>query len=122
MGAVGGTDFASRGVIGEETAWSASGGGFSDNFPIPDWQKMAVAAYKASPDADLPPSNLWNNTGRGYPDVAALGGQVNPYCVATGGSRLRSFGQGRHEECEECYQRDRLNCIDVLHSSCRYFV
>merc|ERR1712241_1468668 len=84
--AVGGTDFASRGVIGEETAWSASGGGFSDNFPIPDWQKMAVAAYKASPDADLPPSNLWNNTGRGYPDVAALGGQVNPYCVATGGS------------------------------------
>merc|ERR1712187_429814 len=83
--AVGGTDFASRGVIGDETAWSASGGGFSDNFPIPDWQKTAVAAYKASPDADLPPSNLWNNTGRGYPDVAALGGQVNPYCVATGG-------------------------------------
>jgi len=83
--AVGGTDFATQGVIGDETAWSASGGGFSDNFPIPDWQKTAVEAYKASPDADLPPSNLWNNVGRGYPDVAALGGQVNPYCVATGG-------------------------------------
>merc|ERR1712139_681263 len=86
MGAVGGTDFASKGVIGDETAWTVSGGGFSDNFPIPDWQKTAVAAYKASADADLPPSNLWNNTGRGYPDVAALGGEVNPYCVATGGS------------------------------------
>merc|ERR1711879_759435 len=84
--AVGGTDFVQKGVIGDETAWSESGGGFSDNFPIPDWQKTAVAAYKASADADLPPSNLWNNTGRGYPDVAALGGQVNPYCVATGGS------------------------------------
>merc|ERR1719215_2123066 len=84
--AVGGTDFAQKGVIGDETTWSDGGGGFSDNFPIPDWQKAAVAAYKASPDADLPPSNLWNNTGRGYPDVAALGGQVNPYCVATGGS------------------------------------
>merc|ERR1712046_251090 len=65
---------------------ASSGGGFSDSFPIPDWQKAAVAAYKASPDANLPPSKLWNNTGRGYPDVAALGGQANPYCVATGGS------------------------------------
>ena len=33
----------------------------------------------------LPPQKLWNNTGRGYPDVAALGGQKAPYCVATGG-------------------------------------
>merc|ERR1712046_377500 len=64
---------------------ASSGGGFSDSFPIPDWQKAAVAAYKASPDADLPPAKLWNNTGRGYPDVAALGGLVNPYCVATSG-------------------------------------
>merc|ERR1719321_1360110 len=70
--AVGGTDFAKKGVIGEETTWSDGGGGFSDTFAIPDWQKEAVAAYKASPDADLPPAKLWNNTGRGYPDVAAL--------------------------------------------------
>merc|ERR1712003_30884 len=83
--AVGGTDFATQGIIGDETAWSDSGGGFSDNFPIPEWQKAAVAAYKASPDANLPPANLWNNTGRGYPDIAALGGEVNPYCVAAGG-------------------------------------
>jgi tripeptidyl-peptidase-1 len=83
--AVGGTDFVAQGVVGDEKAWSDGGGGFSDNFDIPEWQKAAVAAYKASPDANLPPAKLWNNTGRGYPDVAALGGQVNPYCVVSGG-------------------------------------
>jgi len=83
--AVGGTDFATKGVIGEETAWSSGGGGFSDTFGIPDYQKQAVAGYLASSDANFPPQNLWNRTGRGYPDVAALGGQKNPYCVATGG-------------------------------------
>lgn len=82
--AVGGTDFAGS-DIGDETAWSDSGGGFSDTFDIPDFQKTAVAAYKASADADLPPQNLWNNTGRGYPDIAALGGQKAPYCVNVGG-------------------------------------
>lgn len=81
---VGGTDFKGS-EIGEETAWSASGGGFSNYFGIPEYQKAAVAAYKASPDANLPPQTLWNNTGRGYPDVAALGGQKNPYCVAVNG-------------------------------------
>merc|ERR1712232_1382881 len=83
--AVGGTDFAGT-DIGDETAWADSGGGFSDNFDIPDFQKDAVAAYKASPDADLPPQDLWNNTGRGYPDIAALGGQKNPYCVNVNGA------------------------------------
>lgn len=82
--AVGGTDFAGT-SIGDETAWSAGGGGFSDTFAIPDWQKTAVAAYKASSDADLPPQNLWNNTGRGYPDIAALGGQKAPYCINSNG-------------------------------------
>lgn len=81
---VGGTDFAGAN-IGDETAWSASGGGFSDTFGIPDFQKDAVAAYKASPDANLPPQKLWNNTGRGYPDVAALGGTKTPYCVNVNG-------------------------------------
>jgi len=83
--AVGGTDFEGA-SIGPETAWSASGGGFSDTFGIPAYQQADVAAYKAAPDADLPPQKLWNSTGRGYPDVAALGGTKTPYCVATGGS------------------------------------
>jgi len=81
---VGGTDFKGS-DIGEETAWSASGGGFSNYFGIPDYQKSAVAAYKASSDANLPPQELWNNSGRGYPDLAALGGTKNPYCVAVQG-------------------------------------
>merc|ERR1712194_755752 len=82
--AVGGTDFAGS-SIGDETAWSDGGGGFSDTFDIPEYQKAAVAAYKAASDADLPPQKLWNNTGRGYPDIAALGGQKAPYCTYSNG-------------------------------------
>merc|ERR1711937_154743 len=78
--AVGGTDFLSY-TVGEEQVWSAGGGGFSDTFAIPAYQADAVAAYKARSDADLPDASYWNNTGRGYPDVAALGGQKTSYCV-----------------------------------------
>merc|ERR1712118_293340 len=81
---VGGTDFLNSG-IGDEKAWQDGGGGFSDTFGIPDYQKEAVAAYKSNPDANMPPQAYWNNTGRGYPDVAALGGTKTPYCVATSG-------------------------------------
>eukprot|EP00421_Protoceratium_reticulatum_P041138 CAMPEP_0168449620 /NCGR_PEP_ID=MMETSP0228-20121227/47695_1 /TAXON_ID=133427 /ORGANISM="Protoceratium reticulatum, Strain CCCM 535 (=CCMP 1889)" /LENGTH=585 /DNA_ID=CAMNT_0008464173 /DNA_START=43 /DNA_END=1800 /DNA_ORIENTATION=- len=84
--AVGGTDFASNPpAIGEESAWQSGGGGFSDTFPVPDYQKEAVSAYKSNPDANLPPQAYWNATGRGYPDVAALGGTKTPYCVSSGG-------------------------------------
>ena len=85
--AVGGTDFLKAGEIGEETSWSESGGGFSDQFDIPDWQADAVAGYKSS--ANLPTASLYSDTGRGYPDIAALGGQVNTYCVATSSSSFQ---------------------------------
>jgi tripeptidyl-peptidase-1 len=78
--AVGGTDFLTYSV-GDEQVWSAGGGGFSDTFDIPAYQADAVAAYKARSDAQLPDQSYWNNTGRGYPDVAALGGQKTSYCV-----------------------------------------
>jgi len=78
--AVGGTDFLSY-TVGEEQVWSAGGGGFSDTFAIPAYQADAVAAYKARSDAAFPDQSYWNNTGRGYPDVAALGGQKTSYCV-----------------------------------------
>jgi len=81
--AVGGTDFNVKSTIGEEKAWSSGGGGFSDTFAIPSYQADAVAHYKST--ATLPPANLFNDTGRGYPDVAALGGQGNPYCIASRG-------------------------------------
>eukprot|EP00937_MAST-01D_sp_MAST-1D-sp2_P005366 g5366.t1 len=79
---VGGTDFATKNVVGEEKAWSDGGGGFSDHFAIPSYQADAVATYKTTAASSLPPQSYWNNTGRGYPDVAALGGQQNAYCVS----------------------------------------
>ncbi len=84
---VGGTDFATKSVIGDETAWSGSGGGFSNTFGIPDYQRDAVAAYQQKcPTIDCPPFKAWNATGRGFPDIAALGGKVNLYCVVEEGS------------------------------------
>ncbi len=82
--AVGGTDFSTKSVIGPESAWSCGGGGFSDTFAAPSYQTAAVNSYLANAAAAgvLPNAALFNSTGRGYPDVAALGGQVNPYCVA----------------------------------------
>jgi len=77
--AVGGTDFKVASVIGEETAWIDSGGGFSNTFPIPSYQADAVAKYKKS--TALPNQSYWNNTGRGYPDISALAGVQNAYCV-----------------------------------------
>jgi len=87
--AVGGTNFATKSTIGAESAWSCGGGGFSNAFAQPSWQASAVSGYlaKASNAGVLPSSTLFNATGRAYPDVSALGGQTNPYCVAySGGS------------------------------------
>lgn len=82
--AVGGTDLAVKSVLGAEKAWSNGGGGFSDQFAMPDYQKDAVAAYlkKLEAAGETPPASAFNAQGRGYPDVAALAGTQNPYCVA----------------------------------------
>ena len=86
--AVGGTNFQQKSTIGNETAWDCGGGGFSDEFPQPSWQADAVNGYLNSCQT-LPDSQKYNAAGRGYPDIAALGGQTNPYCVAVKGG---SFG------------------------------
>ena len=46
-----------------------------------------VANFKSKSAAAglLPDAQLYNDTGRGYPDVAALGGKKTPYCVYLGG-------------------------------------
>lgn len=87
--AVGGTDFKTKSVIGEETTWDCGGGGFSDEFTTPEWQQDVVNEYfsTASAAGVLPDSNLYNAKGRGYPDISALGGQVNPYCISTSGGK-----------------------------------
>lgn len=82
--AVGGTNFLGNG-IGDEEAWAMGGGGFSNEFSIPDYQASFVASYKSNPSANLPPSYLYNNSGRGYPDISALGGTKTPYCIVSGG-------------------------------------
>jgi len=82
--AVGGTDLAEKSVLGAEKAWSDGGGGFSDEFATPDYQKDAVTAYLQKLDAagESPPAAAFNKAGRGYPDISALAGTQNPYCVS----------------------------------------
>lgn len=54
-----------------ETAVYFSGGGFSDTFPRPAYQQEAVSSYLSL--VDYANSQYYNETGRAYPDVAALG-------------------------------------------------
>ena len=78
---VGGTDFLTRTSIGEETTWADGGSGFSDEFPTADFQTVEVENYLANAGSSVNP-NLYTATGRGYPDVSALAGQVNPYLIS----------------------------------------
>eukprot|EP00948_MAST-09A_sp_MAST-9A-sp1_P002203 g2203.t1 len=91
---VGGTDFVKQNVIGDETGWWGSGGGFSDIFEIPQYQAGAVATYKniSSSGGTLPDQSKWNNTGRGFPDVSALGGRTNQYCISMGNKITGAYG------------------------------
>jgi len=54
-----------------ETAADFSGGGFSNYFATPSYQADTVAAYMATLGSTN--SGMYNKTGRGYPDVSALG-------------------------------------------------
>lgn len=76
-----------------------SGGGFSNIYPIPEWQTEAVAKFFASPDGPTYPfyevllskknatlganGGIYNRIGRGQPDVAANGDNT---LVSVGGS------------------------------------
>ena len=61
------------GVPLNETSAGFSSGGFSDYWPRPDWQKQAVADYFSTHGHTFPNASLYNQTGRGFPDVAAVG-------------------------------------------------
>jgi len=69
---------------GEEVAVSvidcsyASGGGFSNFAPRPDWQSNAVMQYFNS-GVTLPPVSFYNASNRGFPDVAAQGFNIAVY-------------------------------------------
>ncbi|KIJ65932.1 hypothetical protein HYDPIDRAFT_187022 [Hydnomerulius pinastri MD-312] len=67
-----------------------SGGGFSNYFAVPDYQKAAVTGYLAN----YPPpyaKDIWNSTGtsRAYPDLSANGAN---YVVTIDGSFESVFG------------------------------
>eukprot|EP00475_Leptophrys_vorax_P004048 TRINITY_DN1239_c0_g1_i1.p1 TRINITY_DN1239_c0_g1~~TRINITY_DN1239_c0_g1_i1.p1 ORF type:complete len:640 (-),score=176.55 TRINITY_DN1239_c0_g1_i1:85-2004(-) len=65
----------------------SSGGGFSNYSVRPSYQTKAVAAYLKT--AHLPPASYFNRTGRGFPDVAAIG---NNYLVYQDGSASTNGG------------------------------
>jgi len=54
-----------------EEAWTSSGGGFSNYFPMPEYQFEAVKQYWSNDN--LPATSFYNVTGRAYPDISALG-------------------------------------------------
>jgi len=58
-----------------------SGGGFSNQFPMPEYQREAVESFFRNANTtetagSLPPKEYFNMTGRGYPDLAAIGQNV----------------------------------------------
>lgn len=76
--AVGGTYLDKTGELG----WQYSGGGFSSVFQRLSYQNSAVSAYLQT--ATLPPSKLFNNTGRATPDVAAFATNFKTYSSGWG--------------------------------------
>ncbi|XP_063162155.1 tripeptidyl-peptidase 1 [Candoia aspera] len=68
---VGGTSFQQPFLVGAEVTDYISGGGFSNVFPMPDYQVTAVKHF-LSTSPRLPPASYYNGTGRAYPDLAAL--------------------------------------------------
>uniref|UniRef100_A0A8C8SG18 Tripeptidyl-peptidase 1 n=1 Tax=Pelusios castaneus TaxID=367368 RepID=A0A8C8SG18_9SAUR len=68
---VGGTAFKNPFQVTWEVSDYISGGGFSNVFPMPDYQAAAVSNFLRSAPK-LPPSSYYNSTGRAYPDLSAL--------------------------------------------------
>ena len=58
------------GTISLSQVWSLGGGGFSNVFPMPDYQKQAIEAYLNSGVALS--TKMFNSSGRAYPDVSAF--------------------------------------------------
>jgi kumamolisin len=74
-------------AIGSEAVWKegalGTGGGISDNYPVPDFQ-VALAS--------LPPSVNDGHKGRGVPDVAALAASSPGYRIMVGGVEMARDG------------------------------
>ncbi|KAK7045228.1 subtilisin-like protein [Favolaschia claudopus] len=88
VGATSVSEGANTDQIEEATTDFPSGGGFSNNFLRPQWQADAVQNYldKYAPDYA---EDIFNRSGRAYPDVAANG---YPIVVATKGRLVHTGG------------------------------
>ncbi|KAI0145619.1 peptidase S8/S53 domain-containing protein [Xylariaceae sp. FL1272] len=75
--AVGGTTLLGNTTDSGEQAVTrfGSGGGFSNVFGVPSWQKKAHRHFMETYAPNYGP-NVYNKTGRGFPDVAAIGDAV----------------------------------------------
>jgi len=69
-------------VLGEVTTsmdiglfWT-TGGGFSNVQARPPYQDPFISIYFTNYSSSLPPANIWNNTGRAYPDLVTIGHNV----------------------------------------------
>ena len=65
-----------------------SGGGFSNVMSSPSYQTTAVSSWMNS-GALQPPSQYWNQNGRGYPDVAAM---AHKYMIVENGEKFSVDG------------------------------
>ena len=72
-------------AVSVSTSGFTSGGGFSNYSLRQPYQSAAVANYLNS-SIQLPPSSYYNHTGRGYPDVSAVG--HNGYIVVISQDQL----------------------------------
>lgn len=78
-----------------ESAWSGSSGGFSNVYGRPSWQDDAVATFLSMGDL-LPPSSMFNSSGRGFPDIAA---QSVYYPVVVNGNTYNVAGTSCASPC-----------------------
>lgn len=63
---------------GEAGGQVTTGGGFSNVYPMPAYQKAAVARYLQSRRVPTEPG-YFNATGRAYPDISAIGAAFHTY-------------------------------------------
>jgi tripeptidyl-peptidase-1 len=107
--AVGGTQGPE--VSGAEIACSSAtsgvittGGGFSNLYPQPPFQRQTVGTYlaKATTSTSQKPASGYNATGRGYPDVSLM---ARNYIVRGGGSWIIVSGT----------VRDAISVVSITH-------
>ncbi|MEH0110949.1 S53 family peptidase [Tersicoccus sp. MR15.9] len=84
---------ASNGSITAETVWndgtnSATGGGFSDAFPVPDWQRSAISGKGGGNTGGAGTNASGNGSGRGVPDVSAVADPQTGYRVRVDGQDI----------------------------------